>query len=270
MHAHTRTATMWKTGTAAGRLRMTFWSPVTWPDAHVCVYFYEKNTSKSEILTYIPQTTQLSPQPPQYLEHPPHPVFHTLKNKFPSGKSRQDPSWMSRGHNTPITGCTCPVWTSLTLWFLCLQARHRLWGLHLPCLPTQILYRKSVICTRKNHIIRGFDPRADVFRWQEKRSKEFEKMYHRRSIVESAFSSFRCRFTAGCSRKETCNAKTAVTPQAHLLQSVVIVERRQKIRVMCLAYAVQSCNVLTQDAPHHILPRENSTIYRKSKATKCR
>ena len=56
----------------------------------------------------------------------------------------------------------------------------------------------------------------------------FEKMYHRRSIVESVFSSFKCRFTVSCSRKEAGNTKTAVAPQVHLLQPVVIVERHKK------------------------------------------
>ena len=39
---------------------------------------------------------------------------------------------------------------------------------------------------------------------------------------------------------------------------------------MYLACVVQPHNILAQDAPHHILPREDSTICRKSKATKCR
>ena len=72
--------------------------------------------------------------------------------------------------------------------------------------------RRPVICTRKNHVVRGFDPRAEMLRWQEKNSEEFEKTYHRRSIVESVFSSFKCRFTASCSRKETGNTKTAAAP----------------------------------------------------------
>ena len=46
----------------------------------------------------------------------------------------------------------------------------------------------------------------------------FEKTYRQRSIVESVFSSLKCRFTASCSRKETGNAKTAAAPQVHLLQ----------------------------------------------------
>ena len=50
--------------------------------------------------------------------------------------------------------------------------------------------------TRKNHVVRGFGPRAEMLRWQEKNPEEFEDTYHQRSIVESVFSSFKCRFTA--------------------------------------------------------------------------
>ena len=56
--------------------------------------------------------------------------------------------------------------------------------------------RRPVICTRKNHVARGFGPRAEMIRWQEKDPEEFEKTYHRHSIVEFVFSSFKCRFTA--------------------------------------------------------------------------
>ena len=56
--------------------------------------------------------------------------------------------------------------------------------------------RRPVICTRKNRVARGFGPRAEMIRRQEKNPEEFEEAYHRRSIVESAFSSFKCRFTA--------------------------------------------------------------------------
>ena len=50
--------------------------------------------------------------------------------------------------------------------------------------------------TRKNRVVKGFGPRAEMLRWQEKNPEEFEKMYPQRSIVESVFSSFKCRFTA--------------------------------------------------------------------------
>ena len=107
-----------------------------------------------------------------------------------------------------------------------------------------------------------------MLRWQEKNPEEFEDTYHQRSIVESVFSSFKCRFTASCSRKAG-NTKTASTPQVHLLQPAVI-GIIKKMHGMCLVYAVQLCNVLAQDTSHHILPQENSNICKKSKSIKCR
>ena len=35
--------------------------------------------------------------------------------------------------------------------------------------------RRPVICTHKNHVVRGFCPRAEMLRWQEKNPEEFEK-----------------------------------------------------------------------------------------------
>ena len=70
--------------------------------------------------------------------------------------------------------------------------------------------RRPVICTRKNHVARGFGPRAEMIRWQEKNPEEFENTYHRRSIVESVFSSFKYRFTA------VVRAKTLSTQRLQL------------------------------------------------------
>ena len=71
--------------------------------------------------------------------------------------------------------------------------------------------RRPVICTRKNHVVKGFGPRAEMLRWQEKNPEEFEKTYHQRSIVESVFSSFKCRFTA------VVRAKKMATQRLQLL-----------------------------------------------------
>ena len=71
--------------------------------------------------------------------------------------------------------------------------------------------RRPVICTRKNHVVRGFSPRAEMLRWQEKNPEEFEKTYHRRSIVESVFSSLKCRFTM------VVRAKKSATRRLQLL-----------------------------------------------------
>ena len=56
--------------------------------------------------------------------------------------------------------------------------------------------RRTVICTRKNRVVNGFGPRAEMPRWQEKNPEESEDTYHQHSIVESTFSSLKCRFTA--------------------------------------------------------------------------
>ena len=71
--------------------------------------------------------------------------------------------------------------------------------------------RRPVICPCRNHVARGFGPRAEMIRWQEKSPEEFEETYHRRSIVESVFSSFKCRFTA------VVRAKTLPTQRLQLL-----------------------------------------------------
>ena len=54
-------------------------------------------------------------------------------------------------------------------------------------------------------------PRAEMIRWQERGPEEFEKTYHQRGIVESAFSSFRCRFAA------VVRAKTLLAQRLQLL-----------------------------------------------------
>ena len=130
--------------------------------------------------------------------------------------------------------------------------------------------RRSVICTRKNHVVKGFGPRAEMLRWQEKNSEEFEDTYRQRSIVESAFSSFKCRFTARLFAQRNWQRKDCSYSSGASVTTCCHSGATQKTRVVCLAYAVQPCNVLVQDTPHHILPRENSAIYRKSKAIKCR
>ena len=71
--------------------------------------------------------------------------------------------------------------------------------------------RRPIICTRKNHVVRGFGSRAKMLRWQKKNPEEFEKTYHQRSIVESVFSSFKGRFTA------VVRAKSLPTQKLQLL-----------------------------------------------------
>ena len=130
--------------------------------------------------------------------------------------------------------------------------------------------RRPVICTRKNHVVKGLSPRAEMLRWQEKNPEEFEDTYHQRSIVESVFASFKCRFTARLFAQRSWQRKGYSYSSGASVTTCCHSGTAQKIRAVCLAYAVQPCNVLVQDTPHHILPRENSAIYRKSKAIKCR
>ena len=56
--------------------------------------------------------------------------------------------------------------------------------------------RRSVIDLRKNHTLKGYNPRAEMLRWRKENPEEFERTYHRRSLVESVFSSLKARFGA--------------------------------------------------------------------------
>ena len=56
--------------------------------------------------------------------------------------------------------------------------------------------RRSVIDLRKNHTLKGYNPKTGMLRWKRENSEEFERPYRRRSLVESAFSSFKARFGA--------------------------------------------------------------------------
>ena len=82
---------------------------------------------------------------------------------------------------------------------------------------TQIIWdsgRKPVICTRKNHTVKGFGIGAEMLRWQEKSPEEFEKTYRR--MVESVFLSLKKVYCSSpC--KEPVDPKAAVVPQVCLL-----------------------------------------------------
>ena len=56
--------------------------------------------------------------------------------------------------------------------------------------------RKPVVWPRENRIARGFNARAEMIRWLERDPVGFGKVYHQRSLVESAFSSIKERFGA--------------------------------------------------------------------------
>ena len=56
--------------------------------------------------------------------------------------------------------------------------------------------RRPVIDPRKDHTLKGYNPRAGMLRWRKENPEEFERTYHRRSLVESVFSPFKARFGA--------------------------------------------------------------------------
>ena len=56
--------------------------------------------------------------------------------------------------------------------------------------------RRPVIDPRKDHTLKGYNPRAEMFRRRKENPEEFERTYHRRSLAESVFSSFKARFGA--------------------------------------------------------------------------
>ena len=56
--------------------------------------------------------------------------------------------------------------------------------------------KRPVIDPRKDHTLKGYNPRAEMLRWRKENPEEFERTYHRRSLVESVFSSLKARFGA--------------------------------------------------------------------------
>ena len=55
--------------------------------------------------------------------------------------------------------------------------------------------RRPVIDPRKDHTLKGYNPRAEMLRWRKENPEEFKRTYHRRSL-ESVFSSLKARFGA--------------------------------------------------------------------------
>ena len=98
--------------------------------------------------------------------------------------------------------------------------------------------RRPVICTCKNHVVKGFGPRAEMLRWQEKNPEEFEDTYHQRSIVESVFSSFKCRFTARLFAQRSWQHKDCNCSSDAFATTCCHSGTTQKTCVVCLAYAV--------------------------------
>ena len=70
--------------------------------------------------------------------------------------------------------------------------------------------RRPVICTRKNHIVKGFGPRAEMLRWQEKNPEEFEKIVPPMQHSGISILVIQAQVYCGCSSKENGNTKIAV------------------------------------------------------------
>ena len=56
--------------------------------------------------------------------------------------------------------------------------------------------RRPVNDPRKDHALKGYNPRAEMPRWRQENPEEFERIYHRRSLVESVFSPLKTKFGA--------------------------------------------------------------------------
>ena len=56
--------------------------------------------------------------------------------------------------------------------------------------------RRPVSDPRKEHALKDCNPKTEMLRWRQENSEEFERTYHRRSLVESAFSLLKARFGA--------------------------------------------------------------------------
>ena len=63
-----------------------------------------------------------------------------------------------------------------------------------------------------------------MFKWRQENPEEFERTYHRRSLVESVFSSFKARFGAVVAAKTLPAPEAPADPEKCLLQSAVVVK----------------------------------------------
>ena len=76
---------------------------------------------------------------------------------------------------------------------------------------------KPVICTRRNHVARGFGPRAEMIRWQEKNPKEFETTYHQAQHSGVRVLVVQVQVHCRGPGKNAANPKAAATAQVRLL-----------------------------------------------------
>ena len=56
--------------------------------------------------------------------------------------------------------------------------------------------RRPVNDPRKDHTLKGYNPRAEMLRWRRKNPEKFERTYHRRSLADSTSSPIKSKFGA--------------------------------------------------------------------------
>lgn len=56
--------------------------------------------------------------------------------------------------------------------------------------------RTPVICPKSNMRPKGYNALAEMLRWHQNEREEFDRLYHKRSLVETAFSVIKERFGA--------------------------------------------------------------------------
>ena len=126
---------------------------------------------------------------------------------------------------------------------------------------------RPVICTLKNHS-KGIRSKGEI----SDSKKRIPKSLKRRTIRQYNGISVliaQVQVYCSCSRKESVNTKTVVTPQAYLLQPAVIMKRRKK-HVLCVRRVLYNPAMFWHKMHLIVRPQENSIIYRKLKAIKCR
>ena len=128
--------------------------------------------------------------------------------------------------------------------------------------------RRPVICTCKNHTVR------DSVQWQRRQGdrKRILKSLKIRAPKQHGGVDVliaQVQVYCSCSYNETGNTKTAATPHVRLLQPAVLVELCKKY-VLCIWRMLYNSAKSDTRYTASFLPRENSAIYRKSKAIKCR
>ena len=95
--------------------------------------------------------------------------------------------------------------------------------------------RRPVIDPRKDHTLKGYNPRAEMLRWRKENPEEFERAYHRRSLVESVFSSLKARFGAVVAAKTLPLQRLQLILRSICYNSAVVVKLHEPDACPCLS-----------------------------------